>query len=65
MVTALAPHIGYELCSSIAHEAQETGKTVRDIVLERKIMTVEEVNRVLNLKEMTVPGIIDEEHLRS
>lgn len=64
LVTAIAPHIGYEVCSSIAHEALDTGKTVRELVLEKEIMTQEEVNRVLNFKEMTTPGIIDEEHLK-
>lgn len=64
LVTAIAPHIGYELCSDIAHEAQNTGKTVRELLLEKNIMTKEEVNRVLNFKEMTTPGIIDEENLK-
>ena len=59
LVTAIAPHIGYEKCSDIAHEAQDTGKTVRELVLSKKIMTEEELNRVLNFKEMTTPGIID------
>lgn len=63
LVTALAPHIGYLNSSDIAHEAQETGKTVREIVIEKNILTEEEINRILNLKEMTIPGIIDEEHL--
>lgn len=63
LVTALAPHIGYEASSDIAHIAQETGKTVRQIVLEKNILTEEEVNRILNFKEMTTPGIIDEEHV--
>lgn len=63
LVTAVAPHIGYEACSDIASEAQKTGKTVRQIVLEKDILTEEEVNRILNFKEMTTPGIIDEENL--
>lgn len=64
LVTAVAPHIGYEKCSDVAHEAQETGKTVREIILEKKLLTEEELNRILVFKEMTTPGIIDEEHLK-
>lgn len=64
LVTALAPHIGYIVSSDIAHQAQETGKTVRELVLEKKILNEEEINRILNFKEMTRPGIIDEEHLK-
>lgn len=63
LVTALAPHIGYQVCSYIAHEAQKTGKTVRQIVLEKQILAEDEANRILNFKEMTRPGIIDEENL--
>ncbi len=63
LVTAIAPHIGYQMCSNIAHQAQDTGKTVRELVLEKNLLTEEELNRILNFKEMTTPGIIDEENL--
>lgn len=59
LVTALAPHIGYEKCTEIAHQAQKRGKTVRQIVLEMKLMEEDELNRVLNFKEMITPGIVD------
>ena len=63
LVTALAPHIGYEKSSEIAHKAQETGKTVREIVLEEKIIGKNELDKILDFKKMISPGILDEENL--
>lgn len=53
MVTALAPVIGYDRAAEIAKESAETGKTIREICRERKIMPLSELNRVLNPVEMT------------
>lgn len=64
LVTALAPYIGYEMCTKIAHEARKNQKTVREVVLENNIMTAEELDKVLDFKNMIKPGIIDEEHIR-
>lgn len=61
LVTALAPHIGYELCTEIAHQAQNTGKTIRQLVREKNIMSEEELSKLLDFKKMIKPGIIDEE----
>jgi len=35
IVTALNPYIGYEAAASVAHEALETGATIRDTVIAR------------------------------
>jgi fumarate hydratase class II len=35
IVTALNPFIGYEAAAAVAHEALETGKTIREAVLDR------------------------------
>ena len=57
MCTALAPEIGYDAASAIAKEAFETGKTVREIALQRKIMSVKRLNQILDPGRMTTPGI--------
>ncbi|MDO5047197.1 MAG: aspartate ammonia-lyase [Anaerococcus sp.] len=59
LVTALAPHIGYDKSSMIAHKAQETGKSVRELVLEEGLMDEKELEKVLDFKKMITPGIID------
>jgi aspartate ammonia-lyase len=57
MLTALSPYIGYEAASDIAREANETGKTIREIALEKKLFTTEQLDIILSAVEMTKPGI--------
>ncbi|WP_078391334.1 aspartate ammonia-lyase [Shouchella patagoniensis] len=57
IVTAINPHVGYEVATRIAKEAIETGRAVREICLERGILSEEELNEILDPKEMTKPGI--------
>ena len=57
IVTALLPHLGYETASSLAKEAYTTGRAIRDIILEKGLLTEDEINHILSPKEMTRPGI--------
>lgn len=57
VITAINPHVGYETAASIAREAIVSGRPVRDIVLEREVLTNEELDHILNPFEMTHPGI--------
>ena len=57
MCTALAPEIGYDEAAAIAKESYKTGKTVREIALERKILPAERLNEILDPMRMTMPGI--------
>nr|WP_072536644.1 aspartate ammonia-lyase [Anaerococcus mediterraneensis] len=63
IITPFAPHIGYDLASSVAKESMKTGKSVRTLLLEKNIMTEEEIDKILDYKKMTIPGILDEEHM--
>jgi aspartate ammonia-lyase len=65
VVTALNPHIGYENACSIAKEAFKTGRSVRDVCLERGILSEEHINIILDPKEMTEPGIAGKELLKA
>ncbi len=58
MCTALAPVIGYDAAAKIAKESYETGKTVRQVALEHKILPEEELNRILDPWRMTERGIV-------
>lgn len=53
LVTALNPHIGYLNAASVAKESLETGKSLRQIVLERGLMTSEQLAEVLDLQKMS------------
>lgn len=63
IITAINPHIGYETASQIAKQALATGQSVREICLERGFLTAEELDVILNTKEMTEPGISGEKLL--
>jgi aspartate ammonia-lyase len=53
LVTALNPHIGYLNAAAVAKESLETGKSLRQIVLEKGLMSDEELAQVLNLEQMS------------
>lgn len=57
VITALNPHIGYEAAAQIAKEAVETGRPVRALCLERKLLTEQQLNVILDPYEMTRGGI--------
>jgi fumarate hydratase class II len=59
IVTALNPHIGYDRAAEIAKEAFATGRNVREVALERGIMSAEELDEVLDPKRMTEGGILE------
>lgn len=48
MVTVLVPYIGYDAAAKIAHEAYHSGKTIRQIALEKKFLSEDKLNEVLN-----------------
>jgi len=55
MVTALAPRIGYDKAAALANEAFETGKTIRELCRERKILPEAELKEALDPRRMTEP----------
>jgi fumarate hydratase class II len=56
MVTSLAPKIGYDRAAEIAKESAKTGRTVREIARERKVLPERELERALDPVKMTEPG---------
>jgi fumarate hydratase class II len=56
MVTSLAPQIGYDRAAEIAKESARTGKTVREICLEKKVLPESELKQALDPIAMTEPG---------
>src|SRR5213592_3289643 len=57
MCTALAPEIGYDRAAAIAKESYATGKTVREIAAQKKILSPKRLNEILDPMRMTMPGI--------
>ncbi|MBA2431167.1 MAG: class II fumarate hydratase [Chthoniobacterales bacterium] len=56
MVTSLAPKIGYDRAAEIAKESATTGRTVREICREKKVLPEAELNAALDPVAMTEPG---------
>ena len=56
MVTSLAPKIGYDRAAEIAKESAKTGRTVRQIARERKVLPDKELEHALEPVKMTEPG---------
>jgi len=57
LATALSPYLGYEKTAEIAKESVATGKPIRQIVLERRLIDASELDRILSVEAMTRPGI--------
>lgn len=57
IVTTLVPHIGYDDSAAIAKEAQATGKTVKEVAIERTNLSSEELDEILDPSGMTEPGL--------
>ncbi|BCR03106.1 fumarate hydratase class II [Desulfuromonas versatilis] len=57
MCTALAPVIGYDRAAQIAKQAYALGKTVREVALEQKVLPEDELQRILDPRPMTEPGV--------
>ncbi|KAI4469300.1 aspartate ammonia-lyase [Holotrichia oblita] len=55
LVTALNPYLGYEASSELAQEALKTGKGIYELVLEKKLMSKEELDNVLKPENMVKP----------
>ena len=55
MCTSLAPVIGYDKAAEIAYKAYESGKTVREIATEEKVLDKEQLDRLLDPKMMIIP----------
>jgi fumarate hydratase, class II len=55
LVTALTPRLGYELAAAIATQAQTSGLSLRDVVLQRGLLTAEVVDALLNPMTMAHP----------
>ncbi len=56
LATVLSPKIGYSAASEVAQEAIRTGKPIRQIILEKGLLTPQELDDLLKLTALTEPG---------
>jgi aspartate ammonia-lyase len=57
LATALSPYIGYAETADIAKTAVKTGRSIREIVRERGLLTDRQLESILAVESMTTPGI--------
>lgn len=55
LVTALVPFLGYEICAEVAKDAFKSGRSVRELLLEKTLVTEEELNRLMKPENMICP----------
>jgi fumarate hydratase, class II len=55
LVTALSPVIGYDKASAIAHDADRTGRTLRESALDSGAIAAEDFDRIVNPATMVGP----------
>jgi aspartate ammonia-lyase len=57
LVTVLAPYIGYNASAAVAKESVSSGRSIREIVLEQKLMEAEELDVIMRPEHLTEPGL--------
>ncbi len=58
LVTALIGYIGYDKASEVALLCQETGRPVREIVLEQGYVDSETLDEIFRLERLTAPEVL-------
>ena len=58
LVTALNPVIGYLKGAEVAKEAMESGRTIREVVVEKGYLSEEKADELLNARRMTEGGLM-------
>ena len=59
LVTAFNPYIGYKESTKLSDECFETGKGIYDLILEKKILTKEQVDLILKPENLIKPVKLD------
>ena len=62
LATALSPYIGYAATAEIAKASVATGRPIRDLVRERRLLPDAQLDRILSAEAMTSPGIAGQDH---
>jgi aspartate ammonia-lyase len=60
VATALSPYLGYATTAEVAKAAVASGRSVRDVVLERGLMNAAQLDEILSPQRMTQPGVAGE-----
>jgi aspartate ammonia-lyase len=62
LATALSPYIGYAATADIAKASVATGRSIGDLVRERKLLPDRQLDAILSVDAMTTPGVPGQKH---
>jgi aspartate ammonia-lyase len=65
MATILAPYIGYAAAAEIAKESLRTGRTTKEIILSRELLSSEALEEIIDPYPLTNPGISGKRHTKN
>ena len=57
IIAAICPYVGYQKAAEIAKEAIKTGESVRKLIIEKGLLTKEQMDEIMDPVQMTEPGI--------
>lgn len=57
IITAICPYVGYQKAAEIAKEAIKTGESVRKLIIEKGLLTKEQMDEIMDPVQMTEPRI--------
>jgi aspartate ammonia-lyase len=62
LATALSPYIGYAATADVAKTSVTTGRSIRDLVRERRLVPDQQLDEILSAEAMTSPGVPGQKH---
>jgi fumarate hydratase class II len=57
LVTALAPHIGYDNAAKIAQKAHTEGTSLREAAVALQLLSADDVDRLIRPEDMLGPHV--------
>jgi len=57
LATALAPVVGYDKAAELAKRSLKENRTLRELVMEEDLVDKDEIDRILDFRAMTEPGV--------
>jgi aspartate ammonia-lyase len=60
VATALSPYLGYAKTAELAKASVQSGRSIRELVLEQGLIDPQQLDRILSAEGMTQPGIVGE-----
>jgi aspartate ammonia-lyase len=59
LATVLNPYIGYLHAAEVVKESLKTGRTIKEVVLEKGLLTQQQWNEIFDLNKLTEPNLTE------